>query len=446
MPQPGTSPSDRVPSFRELLSLFFPLALSGVFYPIARPFVNAALARTDDPALSLAAYSVTLSVTMPLVSPLFGMRQIVTALCVDDDMVRRVGRVALALGAVATVPLLALSIPAVYLGATDRILGIPADIARLGPPAMLLMATSPLLVIGRGYYQGVLVRFGNANPVGLGALGYLVLSAAVVFVAVLGLRLPGAVAGAVALLAGNLAYLLIVWYPTRAMRSGPRATIPAHDETFEPSKRSRRYILTLYYPLAVSTLLTAGVEPVVQAAMARAPDAALSLAAYPVCFAIVWLARTHLWNLQQVVIAKVVDRSSYRVVRRFTILLGLATTLMMMIALIPVVRDWLFGDLIGLQGDIREYAWRGYMLLIPACMLQAWRSLYFGTLVASGVTGSIQTAAFVRVGALLAGLGLGVAHGGIAGIYVGVGAVMLSEVFEVASLHLSVRRALARFG
>ena len=187
---------------RSLYVLFFPLAMSGAFFPIARPIVSAALARTQDPELALAAFSVLLSLTTPLISPLFSIRQIVTALCVDADMVRRLGRVVLVLGGVATIPLLVLSIPSNFLAFTEQILGIPHAIAALGPPAMWLMATSPLLTIGRAYYQGVLVSFDHANPIGLGALFYLAASTLGVFGAVY-VKIPGAVAAAVALLAAD---------------------------------------------------------------------------------------------------------------------------------------------------------------------------------------------------------------------------------------------------
>ena len=68
------------PSQRELFTLFLPLALSGLFYPLASPIVNAALARTSTPELALAAFAVARSLSNPLISPLHGMRQVVTAL------------------------------------------------------------------------------------------------------------------------------------------------------------------------------------------------------------------------------------------------------------------------------------------------------------------------------------------------------------------------------
>ena len=435
--------TDRSPTLRELYTLFIPLAFSGAFFPVARPVINAALARTESPELALAAYGVALSVAMPLVSPLFGLRQIITALCVDRDMIGRLARLVWYMGGGATLVLLVLSIPSVYVWVTGRVLGIPEEISRLGPPAMLLLATSPLLLIGRGYYQSILVRYGNANPIGVGAFGYLMGCSVVVFAAVLWFHLPGAVAAALALLGGNVVYLLIVWPPTRSMYVGDPPRIPLRDDSFAPEKRSTRYVLSFYHPLAASMVLAAGVEPVVQGAMAHSPDVRSSLAAYAVCVSIVWLARTNLWNTQQVVIARVKGQASYVVVRRFVTSLGLGTTVLMAIVLVPAIGEVVFGGLSGLEGQVKEYARHGFAILLIVPFLQGWRSLYYGTLVAMGDTSGIRTAAMARVVMLLAALGAGVLHDGWAGIYVATGATLLAELTEVGALHISVRRVLA---
>ena len=429
---------------RSLYVLFFPLAMSGAFFPIARPIVSAALARTQDPELALAAFSVLLSLTTPLISPLFSIRQIVTALCVDADMVRRLGRVVSVLGGVATIPLLVLSIPSNFLAFTEQILGIPHAIAALGPPAMWLMATSPLLTIGRAYYQGVLVSFDHANPIGLGALFYLAASTLGVFGAVY-VKIPGAVAAAVALLAGNAVYVLTVWWPTRRLRQGDHPRMPHRVDDFAEEKRSTRYILSLYRPLAVSAGLSACLEPVIQAAMARTPETMTSLAAYPVCISVIWLMRTHLWNAQQVVIARVKDPVSYVAVRRWMLSLSLGTTALLAIFLWPTAGDWFFGDVIGLTGQVRDYAWQGYALLVVVPFMQGWRSLYSGTLVALGTTRRIQTAAVAKAIVLVAALVMGVVDGRLAGIFVAVGALLLAELTEVLSLQIAVRRSWARW-
>lgn len=440
----GLAPDDRDLRLRQLYKLFIPLAFSGAFFPVARPVINAALARTEDGDLAIAAYSVALSITLPLAAPLFGMRQITTALCVDQNMIRRLGRLVLYLGSAATGIILLLSLPPVYLLLTDRILGIPQEIARLGPPAMLLLATYPLLMIGRGFYQGILVHYGRANSIGVGAFGYLAGCCAGVFAAVLWLDLAGAVAAALAMLVGNLIYILIVAPPARSLYARQPALVPTHAADFAPQKRSMRYILSLYHPLATSAVLTTGVEPLVQAAMAHSLHVTESLAAYAVCVSVVWLLRTNLWNTQQVVIARVRGRRSYAAVRRFVMSLSWGTMAVMSLALIPAVGNALFGTLIGLEGQVLLYARNGYAILVIVPYLQGWRSLSYGTLVALGDTGGIRTAAFARIGALGVALGIGVLHGGWPGIYVAAGATLLAEFTEVGVLQLSVRKVLAR--
>ena len=49
-------------SRRALWRLFYPLATSGIFFPLFRPIVNAALARTDTPTLALATATITVSI------------------------------------------------------------------------------------------------------------------------------------------------------------------------------------------------------------------------------------------------------------------------------------------------------------------------------------------------------------------------------------------------
>lgn len=429
-------------TIRSLAALFLPLALSGAFFPIARPIINAALARTEDAELSLAAYSVGLSLMVTIVAPLFGMRHIVTALSVDQDMIRRLGRVVLSLAGAATTLLLLLSIPSVFYLVTDSILGIPAEVAARAQPAMWLLATAPLLMTSRAYFQGILVHWGRANSIGVGSFAYLAACTIVVFAAVIWLQMPGAIAAALALFVGNVAYVSVVAPPTRPLQRGPSALIPRVDESFDADKRSTPYILSLYHPLALSNLLASGVEPVVQMAMARLAFVTESLAAYAVCVSIVWLARTNLWNTQQVVIARVRGLTSYRAVRRFVLGMALGTTVLLAVVLLPPVSEWVFGDVAGLQGRVKLFAQHGYALLLLVPGLQGWRSLYYGTLVTFGSTRAIRTAAIGRIMVLLIGLGLGVQQDAWPGIYVAAAATLLAELTEVGILALSVRRVL----
>ena len=418
-------------SQRALLKLFAPLAMSGIFFPLARPVVNAAIARSDDPTLALAAYSVVFSLTIPLLSPLFGLRQIVTSLAVDRDMIRRLGVLTLVLSAIATLPLLVAAIPSVYLWITNGILGVPEEIALVGPPAMLVLTTAPIVNVARGYYQGILVKYGRANAIGFGALLYLVVSVLIAFPMISIFRIEGALTATVAFTVGSIAYAFVVWVPYRKVRTD---LVPEKDASFEDEKRSQKFILKQYAPLAVSSILMATVEPLVTASIARSPGSEVALAAYPVVISLTWLSRVHLWNAQQIVIARVKSLSQYRDVRRFMISMTGITTVLLAALMIPSVSEWIFGTMMGLEGPVKDMAIKGFPIAILIPALQAARSFYYGTLISQEVTGGIQVAAFIRIGVMVVLLLAGVADGRLNGLYLALGATALGDFAEGLSL------------
>jgi len=414
-----------VPTQRELHTLFIPLALSGILFPLASPVINACLARTPDPATALAAYSVTLSVTSPLLFPLFGLRQIATALAVDRDMLQRLTRLTLLLSGGVTALLLVAAVPPVFRALVGRMMGIPESIVAIGAPVMAVMAFFPLLAVGRGFFQGVLVHYGRPGPIGTGALVYLLGTSAAMLAGVAFTRMEGALLAALALFFGQAVYL-----------------VPDLNDTFDPRDRSTRYILQLYVPIAVSTALTALVEPAVQSAMARAPRPDLSLAAYPVCISLGWLARTSLLNVQQVVIARVRGQRSYEAVRRFVALLSTGFAGVLGLIALPLAAPFVFGRLMGLEGGILGLAASGFVWLVVTPFIQGAKSLYHGTLISRGKTTGVQLAALVRIGILALVLVAGVFLGGIPGLHLALGALVVSEAAECVFLHVAAKSVL----
>ena len=424
-------------SQRALLKLFAPLAISGIFFPLARPIVNAAIARADNPEIGLAAYSVAFSLTIPLLSPLFGLRQIVTSLAVDQDMIRKLGSVTLTLAALATVPLTIVAIPSVYLWVARNIVGVPDEIALVGPPIMLVLITAPIISVARGYYQGILVKYGQANAIGYGAFFYLVFSVTIAFPMIIWLGMEGGLSAVVAFTVASVAYAFIVWVPYRRVL---RERIPERDEAVPNEDRNQRAIYRQYYPLAVSSILMATVEPLIQTAIARSPGSQTALAAYPVLISLTWLSRVHLWNAQQLVIARVESWSNYLDVRRFITLTTLITTAMLGCLMIPAVSEWIFGTLIGLRGPVKDLAVLGFPIAFTIPALQAVRSFYYGTLITKSGSQGIQTAAFVRIVVLVASLAAGVTLLEFNGLILALLATILGDLSECITLRFSVKK------
>lgn len=417
-------------SQRSLLLFFAPLALGGIFFPLARPFLNATIARTADPITSLAAFSVALSLVMPFMSPLFALRQVATALAGNRANLRGIRNLSWILAGMSSGLLFGLCIPPVYRLVVHSILGIPEVIADTGLPVLVVFAATPLLAVGRGYYQGILVNRGRPWPVGFGALIYLIVIVGVMLPAVVFTTLEGALLAAIALAVGQIAYLLVVW------RAGRRWIVQAAVESGEVVPSVYRF----YRPLAVSTLLLAGLEPALQAGIVRVQLPEVSLAAYPICVSLIWLAGTPLWNVQQVVIARVHDAVSFGAVRKFILTISVVLSALMFAFALPPLSDTIFVHLMGVRGPVLKLASSGFIWFSLMPILMGARSLYQGTLIRMKRPGDIQSATIARIVATASILLALVAYGELTGLYLAIWAGLLSSAVEIAWLAMYVRR------
>ena len=233
------------------------------------------------------------------------------------------------------------------------------------------------------------------------------------------------------MMAGQLVYFLVCWWPCRDIM---QTRIPTADPGITAQQRSGNYLLFFYMPLALSIVFTTVTEPILQSGMARAPISAASLAAYPVCVAIMWLGVTPLYNAQQVVIAKVRDRASYLAVRRFIFTMIAACTAIMAFLAIPAVSRFILGTVVGLSGDVKALAMTSFMLLPAVPLVLGSRSLFYGTLVARHHSTPIRTAAVLQLSVLVTLVATGVWHNQFSGLFVAIGAKIAATGSEVAYL------------
>src|SRR5262245_7688161 len=90
---------------------------------------------------------------------------------------------------------------------------------------------------------------------------------------------------------------------------------------------ARRDIVEFYYPLALTAVMMAVSNPLINAGIARQPDATTGLAAYALAFNLSVLLHSPIFMAQQTAVALVKCGGSYRSVRRFTYALGVALAL-----------------------------------------------------------------------------------------------------------------------
>jgi hypothetical protein len=203
-----------------------------------------------------------------------------------------------------------------------------------------------------------------------------------------------------------------------------------------------RAFFAFYIPLVMTSLLTLLIQPLGSAALGRMPHALESLAAWPVISGLIFMLRSMGVAFNEVVVALLDRPLSTKSLRRFTELLSIGTTgILLIIAVTPLSRLWL-ENFSALSPELAALARNGlwFGILLPGLnSLQSW---YQGALLNSGKTRGISEA--VAIFLLSTGLVLmgGVIWGRTTGLYIGLGAFSFGMLVQTIWLWVRSRPVL----
>jgi hypothetical protein len=163
---------------------------------------------------------------------------------------------------------------------------------------------------------------------------------------------PGVVVAASALSAAVTAEAIA----SRLMTRGIVKQLPDNSSAND-NKITYKEIYKFYYPLALMSLLSLGVQPFVTFFVGQSRMALESLAVLPVITSFVFIFRALGLSYQEVIIAKMGDdKSGYVQLRNFAVLLSSVLSItLLIIAFTPLADIW-FIDISGLSGFLSEFA------------------------------------------------------------------------------------------
>lgn len=216
--------------------------------------------------------------------------------------------------------------------------------------------------------------------------------------------------------------------------SDPGPTVPP------PNPLRAREVTAVWSPLAASWLLMGLELPLVSAAIARLPDATVSLAAYGgAVFPIALLIESPIIMLLSASTALARDEASYALVRRFMRLVaGTLTLLHALVAFTPLF-DFVVANLLGLPEAVREPARTGLRIMLPWTFAIAYRRTQQGVLIRFGRPRAVTMGTAVRLAMITLVLGLALATGRVSGIVAGTLAVVAGVVGEAFFAGWAVR-------
>lgn len=409
------------------------------------------MARAPRPETLIAGYGVAKNLLFMLFSSLMMVRQTVTTLGGSNEALAVLKRFFAVVVAINTVIVAGVAFTPLADAVFGSLMGVRAGALVHAKRILRVFALFPLIVGFRHFWQGVALHAGRSGVIAgamtvrtvlLGLLVYLVLvptvstdtGAAFLFLGSVGAE--GIVVYALVLLGGGG---LALWRRRDAARPVAVTGGPAPDAA-APAP-SYRAILVFFVPLAVTALIRTAALPIVNAGLARMPDADLALASFTVGWEIGYILFAPLMFFHHVPLAFLgkTDGLGGRHLVATAALFGLASAAALATLGFTPVGPWVLTGLVGVEGELLAGAIRVLRALALLPLLYAAREYFWGVLMYRRSTRPIWAAKSANLVVLVAAVVLfttvlpGRPEAGVA-------ALLCGEAVESAILLLHGRR------
>lgn len=424
-------------SLKKLLKFWLPLAGTWLMMSLEGPFLAAIIARLADPKFNLAAYGVAFSLALIVEAPVIMMMTASTALVKDAQSLSKLYSFTTLLNAAITGVMLILIIPDIFYFITLDLIGLLPEVAQLTHIATIILLPWPGAIGFRRFYQGILIRNHATRRVAYGTAIRLISMGTTAFLLYLLSDWPGVYIGTTALSTGVVVEALSARVMVHRILKRYRA-----GEISETNDVELTYsgIYDFYLPLALTSILTLGVHPLVTFFVGKSAMALESLAVLPVVGSFVFLFRGLGISYQEAAITLLGrSKENDRLVTRFAVFLGATlSSLLLITAFTPLSRVW-FSVVSGLTEELTNLARNPLMImgLFPATSVLI--SFQRAILVKRGKTSPITGATVTEVVGIIIVLYLGVMHFSWVGAVAAVSAFMLGRLAATLYLWYHIR-------
>ncbi len=208
---------------------------------------------------------------------------------------------------------------------------------------------------------------------------------------------------------------------------------------------SLRDILIFWIPLAATWLMMAFEGPFIAAVIARMVDPKFNLAAYGIAFSFALIIEAPIIMLMSASIALVGDSTAFFKLRRYTHLLNLIITLLMIALLTPPAFDFIAFRVLDLPADLAHLTHIATILLLPWPSAIGYRRFYQGILIRNKLTHLVGKGTFIRLCSMtLSALGAWHFLPSVSGAWVGSFALSAGVLMEAASIRYMARHVVRR--
>jgi len=203
-----------------------------------------------------------------------------------------------------------------------------------------------------------------------------------------------------------------------------------------------RHMLSVWLPLAASIVMMVLEPSIINIGLGRTSDAELALAAYGVAFSLALLVEAPIIMLLDASVARSGDVEAFRLMRRFTLVLGVLVTAIGLVVSLTPLYGLVVERLMNIPADVAARARPTLQVLSFWPLPIAWRRAHQGVLIRAERTASITIATGVRLVSLAAALFAGLLLLPSRGALVAGLAMVFSVVVEALLITLATRPVL----
>lgn len=335
----------------ELLIFFAPLALTYMLMMGSHSIISSSLARTENAAVALAAYSVANSIIYIFESPLFGIRRIFVALLDDQHSFKILSKVTfMALGFVITILFIVGYTPIgefIFM----RIVGVSAELFPEVIRAFRIFMILPVASALRSVFQSLLILDKKTHILSINMILRLISMLIISYVLVNYKFVTGAAVG-VFVLGGGMAVEAIMSFITA---KEIRKTLPVKSQDGgEELTLKKTWIF--YVPIMGALLLQNFIRPFINAGLARTLNPEIALAAYQVAYSTSWILVGVSFSIHQLILVFVDSKETLAKVKRFVMTVGIISTGALLLVSLTPAGEWLLVNIIGTDPAITSAA------------------------------------------------------------------------------------------
>lgn len=402
------------------------------------PFLSAIIARMNEAKFNLAAFGVAFSFAMLFESPIIMMLSASTSLVRDRMAFKKLRNFAYTLNGIITLMMLLFLIPPVFDFVAGNLIRLPAKVAELTYFATLILLPWPAAIGYRRFYQGILIKNNQTRRVAYGTVVRLASMALTGTLLYLLTSLPGALVGASALSFAVVFEALASKFMAASAVKKIICIEPAAQDML-----TYKEIARFYYPLALTSLMILGVNPMVTFFMGQSRLPLESLALLPVINSFIFIFRSFGFSYQESSIALL--KQGYIPIRNFAFLMAFLCTAFLALVTFSPLRELWFNTVSGLTMDLTIMSKVPLIILMFMPALEVLISIQRAILVESRKTKPITIATAIEVGGIIVILFIAIKYFNAVGVTAAAAAFIIGRMGANSYLFLPVLKSIRSF-